>query len=84
MKELRTYLDKYKSLTPPEASISKIFLDVVYRECGLQLTTHHIRLVRGGVHLECHPTMRSELLTCAPRVLRILHKKHNVHLAFIH
>ncbi len=83
MDELSSYLDKYKHLVPPEASKSKVLIDVVYKECGIALKEGDIKIVHNGVHLTCHPTVRSELSRCTPQILKALHKQHNIHFAFI-
>jgi len=83
MEELHTYLRKYQTLKPPQQSKIKLFLQVVYDECGITLTEKVVSLTRGGVSVRCHPTVRSELMQCAPKVLATLHKEHNIHLAFI-
>ena len=83
MKELFKYLIKYKTLSPPHASTKKILVSIICDECGISLTEKSISFSRGGVHITCHPTVRSELVCCAPRILSILHREHNIHLAFI-
>jgi hypothetical protein len=77
------YLSRYKNLTPPEASKKKIVIQVIQDECGIQITEKEIQIKREGVLLSCHPTVRSELTRCAPRVIHTLLKKHNVRISFI-
>jgi|GEM_PF-4193254 len=83
MKELQKYLQKYKNLTPPEASKKKVLIDAIRSECGITLTENDIALIGGGARLSCHPTVRSEIAQCAPRVLGVLHGEYGVHLAYL-
>jgi hypothetical protein len=83
MKELLTYLSKYKNLVPPQASKKKVLTALFRDECGVNISEKEIVLSRGGVHLKCHPTVRTEIAHCAPRILSILHKEHGLHFGYI-
>lgn len=83
MRELQKYLDKYRTLAPPEASVRKVLRTVLYDECGFTLEEKDITLQRGGIIVSCHPTVRSELMRSAPHILSVLQNAHNIRLAFI-
>lgn len=83
MEDLQKYLGKYQQLTPPEKSKKKLLISVIQDECGILLTEKAISLTRGGVIVSCHPTIRSELTQCVPRILSLLQHKHNLRLNFI-
>jgi hypothetical protein len=83
MRELGQYLEKYRSLAPPEASIRKVLAQVLHDECGFDLKEKDLALQRGGVIISCHPTIRSEIMRTAPHVLTTLQHSHNIRLAFI-
>jgi hypothetical protein len=83
MYELQQYLQKYRTLAPPEASVRKVLLSVLKDECGLEFEEQSFTLQQGGVFVSCHPTVRSELLRMAPRILNTLHHVHNIRLSFI-
>ena len=77
------YLKKYKALAPPEGLKKKTVLQTIQSECGIQLNEKQLRFSGNGLFINCHPTIRSELRMCAPRVLRVLVEQHNLRLAFI-
>lgn len=77
------YLKRYKNLVPPEKSKKKFLIQTIHDECGIVLTEKEITIRREGVILSCHPTVRSELTRCAPRVIETLLKKHNIRISFI-
>ena len=83
MEVARNYLSKYSQLTPPQATRTRLVVEVIQDECGITLPIQHIEIRRGGVVLTCHPTVRCELMRHVPTVLEVLHKKHNLRLAFI-
>ncbi len=83
MYELQQYLQKYRTLAPPEASVRKVLALVLKDECGLDLQERDFTLQQGGVFVSCHPTLRSELMRIAPRILTTLHNTHNIRLSFI-
>jgi hypothetical protein len=83
MHELQQYLDKYRTLAPPEASVRKVFSMVLRDECGFTLEEKDITFQRGGVIVSCHPTMRSEIMRFSPQVLSVLREVHNIRLSFI-
>ena len=66
MKILQDYLLKYKILTPPQASKTKIVSGVIQDECGITIPYKDITIRRGGAVLSCHPTVRSEVGLYAP------------------
>ncbi|MBP9760047.1 MAG: hypothetical protein KBD24_01625 [Candidatus Pacebacteria bacterium] len=80
---LQNYLAKYKILTPPQATKAKLVASAIADECGIAIPHTDITIRRGGAVLSCHPTMRSEIAHAIPRVLEVLHKKHNMRLSFI-
>lgn len=77
------YLKRYNNLIPPEKSKKKFLIQAVQDECGITLAEKEITIRREGVILSCHPTVRSELNQCAPRVIEALLKKHNIRVSFI-
>lgn len=79
----QNYLAKYKSLTPPQASRAKIIASAIEDECGIVLTHTEIEIRRGGAVLSCHPTIRSEVMRCAPTILETLYCKHKIRLSFL-
>lgn len=83
MDELVKYLARYKNLQPPQASKVKLVIQAVQDECGVTLIEKNVSIRRGGVVLSCHPTVRSELLQCAPQIITTLHKKYNLRVSFI-
>ena len=83
MEGILTYLSRYKQLTPPNKSKIKTFVVVVNDETGITLEEKEVSVKRSGVLLSCHPTVRSEVLRSAPRILTILNKKHNIRFSFI-
>ena len=83
MEVLQQYLLKYKKLAPPQATKAKLIAKVIQDECGVSLDSETITVRRGGATLSCHPTVRSEVVRCVPRVLEVLQRDHNVRLSFI-
>lgn len=83
MQNIFTYLSKYKNLIPPEESKKKIIIQSIQDECGIKVSKKEISLRGGGVTLTCHPTIKSELSQCAPRVINTLLTQHNIRISFI-
>jgi hypothetical protein len=83
MKLLEKYLSKYKTLTPPQATKTKIIAQVIQDECGITIPHTNITMRRGGAIISCHPTVRSEVGRCIPQLLTVLQKEHNLRLSFI-
>lgn len=83
MHGLADYLNKYRNLEPPEASIRKVLCSVILSECGITLEPSSITIRNGGATISCHPAMRSELSLCVPEVLHTLRERHNVRLSFL-
>lgn len=83
MELAQNYLAKYKALTPPQATKTKAIAQVISDECGIVIPHEHISIRRGGATLTCHPTIRSELLRHASRIMDVLHREHNVRVSFI-
>jgi hypothetical protein len=83
MDTVSQFLAKYKQLAPPERTMLKFVQSVVYSECGITLEDAELKLSRGGVLLNCHPTVRSEIVRYTPHILSTLHRTHNIRLSFI-
>jgi hypothetical protein len=77
------YLAKYRTLTPPQATKAKIVAKVIADECGIHIPHTEITIRRGGVSVECHPTVRSELARHTAHLMEVLQKEHNVRISFI-
>jgi len=83
MDGILTYLNRYKNLTPPNKSKIKTFVSVVSDEIGILIEEENVSIKRNGVLLDCHPTVRSEVVRSAPKIINILNSKHNIRLSFI-
>lgn len=83
MNDLSKYLDRYRNLTPPNASTIKLLVKTIHDECGVDLTESSVSLHRGSAVVSCHPAVRSEVVRCAPQVITTLQKKHGIRLTSI-
>jgi len=83
MDTIGKYLQKYFKLAPPEGVKKKTLIQVIKDECGVTLTEEQIRIHKEGFFLQCHPTVRSEVLQHTTHILQVLHEKHNTRVSFI-
>jgi hypothetical protein len=83
MELLGQYLSKYKDLTPPDASAKKALVALIHDVCGIHITEKAITIRYGGANIRCHPTERSEIARCAPRILHELQHTYNVRLSYL-
>lgn len=75
MFELGNYLAKYRNLEPPQASVTRLLVEIVRDECGVTLEEGMVSIRNSTAFLSCHPALRSELRLCAPRVLAELQRR---------
>lgn len=83
MEGIKKYLKRHTGLTPPQASAKRLCIEAIQDECGISLEEKEITIRNGGVHLSCHPTVRSEVVHNAPSILSTLCQKHNVRISYI-
>lgn len=54
-------LDRFRHLEPSDSHIKKAFTDIVFERFGETLPEKNIRVMRGVIYLNTHPTLKSEL-----------------------
>ena len=77
------YLAKYRTLVPPEASVRRALIATIRDECGIDLTEREVVIKNSGAMIASHPTVRSEVVRMAPRILTVLREHHAMRLSFI-
>ncbi len=83
MEGIKKYLRRHKGLVPPQESAKRLCIEIIQNECGISLGEKELSIRNGGVHLSCHPTVRSEVIHNAPIILSTLCQKHNVRISYI-
>ena len=83
MDSIQKHLQKYSKLTPPEESKKKVILKTLKDECGILLEEKQIKLFKEGVFLNCHPTIRSEIIQQQRAIITALLEKHQIRISFI-
>ena len=72
---IKSFLEKYKTFTPPHDFIKKAFISAVLEETGIAIESKDIRIVRNTIYLTASPAVKSELYIKKPLLLERVRSK---------
>lgn len=78
MKNVSSYLEKFKHIKPPKRTVLNKFIEVVYEVCGVKLKNFEIGIQNHIVFVTTNPTIKSEIVLNKGEILRKLNESgHN-------
>lgn len=72
MNNLKRFLDRFRNLRAPDASVKETFVRILEKEIGIVLSTKDIELVGSTLHIRAHPTLKSEVYLRKKHLLKCL------------
>ena len=75
VKNISSFLDKFKKLEPPKRSILDAFVRVLDRTLGIFIKESEVTVERGVIYLSTHPSIKSEVMLNKARLLRALNEE---------
>ena len=66
---IKSFLEKYKNITPPNGFLKKIFISAVKEETNIDIEVKDVHVEHSVIYLTASPAAKSELYIKKPRLL---------------
>lgn len=70
MKNVSSYLIKFKNIKPPKRAILNKFNEIVYEVCGIKLKNYEVGIQHHIIFVTTNPIVKSEIILNKGRILR--------------
>lgn len=61
MKHLSSYLDKFRSITPPDDFLKSHILQLIKNKLGVDIDKKNIEISKGVVYIKTGPSIKNEI-----------------------